>query len=220
MSYSDVVFKALHVSLGHQWRDRTTSLVKQRFFWPGIDAYVRDKVQSCERCIKRKTNPGRSAELVNITSTAPMEILCLDYLSLERSKGGIENVLVLTDHFSRYVEAIPTRNQTAKTTARMLFDNFVVHYGFPARIHSHQRQSFESNLIKELCKIAEIEKSHTTPYHPMGNGRCEKICQTLLQMLGTLEDYQKSDWKAHVPTLVHAYNATFHFSTGYSPEMG
>ena len=36
-------------------------------------------------------------------------------------------------------------------------------------------------------------------------------------MLGTLEDYQKSDWKAHVPTLVHAYSATFHHSTGYSP---
>ena len=36
-------------------------------------------------------------------------------------------------------------------------------------------------------------------------------------MLGTLEEYQKSDWKAHVPTLVHAYNATIHDSTGYSP---
>lgn len=36
-------------------------------------------------------------------------------------------------------------------------------------------------------------------------------------MLGTLEEYQKSDWKAHVPTLVHSYNATFHDTTGYSP---
>ena len=99
----------------------------------------------------------------------------------------------------------------------MLFDNFVVHYGFPARIHSDQGQTFESNLIKELCDIAGVEKSRTTPYHPMGNGQCERFNQTLLKMLGTLEDYQKSDWKAYIPTLVHAYNATFDDSTDYSP---
>ena len=117
-----------------------------------------------------------------------------------------------TNHFSRYAQAIPTKNQTAKTTAWVLFDQFVVHYGFPARLHSDQGQNFESNVIKALCEIASIQKSRPTPYHPMG---CFK--QTLLKMLGTLEEYQKSDWKAHVPTLVHACNATIHDSTGYSP---
>ncbi|MEW8088656.1 MAG: DDE-type integrase/transposase/recombinase, partial [Candidatus Thiodiazotropha endolucinida] len=127
------------------------------------------------------------------------------------------NVLVITDHFSRYAQAFPTKNQTARTTAKVLFDQFIVHYGFPARIHSDQGQNFESKLIQELCLIAGVEKSHTTPYHAMGNGQVERFNQTLLQMLGTLEEYQKSDWKAHVPTLVHAYNATIHDSTGYSP---
>ena len=99
----------------------------------------------------------------------------------------------VTDHFSRYAQAFPTKNQMARTTARVLFDNFIVHYGFPARIHSDQGQNFESNLIKELCSIAGTEKSRTTPYHAMGNGQCERFNQTLLKMLGTLEDYQKSD---------------------------
>ena len=211
------VFQALHDDLGHQGMDRTTSLFKQRFFWPGMDAFVKESVRACDRCIRRKAVGGKSAELVNITSSSPMEIVCLDYLSLERSKGGHENILVINDHFSRYAQAIPTRNQTAKTTARVLFDNFIVHYGFPARIHSDQGQNFESHLIEELCQIARVEKSRTTPYHPMGNGQVERFNQTLLKMLGTLEEYQKSDWKSHVPTLVHAYNATFHNSTGFSP---
>ena len=99
----------------------------------------------------------------------------------------------------------------------MLFDNFIVHYGFPARIHSDQGQCFESKLLKELCQIAGVEKSRTTHYHPMGNGQLERFNQTLLKMLGTLKNHQKSDWKAHIPTLVHAYNATFHDSTGYLP---
>ena len=182
-----------------------------------MDAFVKESVRACDRCIRRKAVGGKSAELVNITSSSPMEIVCLDYLSLERSKGGHENILVITDHFSRYAQAIPTRNQTAKTTARVLFDNFIVHYGFPARIHSDQGQNFESHLIKELCQIARVEKSRTTPYHPMGNGQVERFNQTLLKMLGTLEEYQKGDWKSHVTTLVHAYNATLHNSTGFSP---
>ena len=215
--FHDEVFQALHDDLGHEGRDRTTSLFKPRFFWPGMDKFIRENVKTCRRCIRRKTGGGRSAALVNMTSSSPMEIVCVDYLSLERSKGGVENILVITDHFSWYAQAIPTRNQTAKTTARVLFDNFIVNYGFPACIHSDQGQNFESNLIKELCQIARVEKSRTTPYYPMGNGQVERFNQTLLKMLGTLEEYQKSDWKTHVPTLVQAYNAMFHDSTGFSP---
>ena len=126
------MFEALHDDLGHQGRDRTKSLLKQRFYWPGIDAYVKEKVQNCDCCIKGKAGQRNMAELVNITSTAPMEILCLDYLSLERSKGGVKNILVITDHFTRYAQTFRTTNQTARTTARVLFNNFVVHYGFPA----------------------------------------------------------------------------------------
>ena len=146
-----------------------------------------------------------------------MEVVCIDFLSLERSKGGHENILVITDHFTRYAVAVPTRNQTARTTARVLFDSFFVHYGFPAKIHSDQGANFESRLIKSLCKLTGMLKSRTTPYHPMGNGMPERFNRTLLNMLGTLDEYQKADWKSHVPTLTHAYNAATHMSTGHSP---
>lgn len=193
------------------------SLVRSRFFWPGLEYDVEYKVKNCHRCILRKTVPKPSAELVNIVSHQPMELVCIDFLSLERSKGGHENILVITDHFTRYAQAFPTRNQLAKTTAKVLFENFIVHYGFPARFHSDQGRNFESSLIKELCKLAGVEKSRTTPYHAMGNGMVERFNHTLLNMLGTLEDHKKEDWKSYVAPLVHSYNATRHDSTGYSP---
>lgn len=215
--FRDKVLKHLHDDAGHQGRDRTLSLVRQRFYWPGLEADVNNKIKSCVRCIQRKTFPKPSAELVNILTTQPLELLCIDFLSLERSKGGHENILVITDHFTRYAQAFPTRNQLAKTTAKILFENFIVHYGFPARLHSDQGRNFESCIIKELCSIAGVEKSRTTPYHAMGNGMVERFNQTLLNMLGTLQDYQKQDWKTFVAPLVHSYNATKHDATGFSP---
>ena len=193
------------------------SLVKSRFYWPGMDGDIEKFVKNCPRCIRRKAQGRTSAKLV-VESTYPMDLVCMDFLSLEMSAGGYEHILVITDHFTRYAQAIPTKNQSAKTTARALFDNFICHYSFPACLHSDQGCNFESEVIKELCSIASIDKSRTTPYHPMGNGMPERFNQTLLNMLGTLEDDQKSDWKSYVPSLVHAYNSTRHESTGYSPH--
>ena len=217
LHFRTIVLKHLHDDMGHQGRDRTLSLVRSRFYWPALEKDVEDKVKNCGRCIRRKSSIKPSAELVNISTTQPMELICIDFLSLERSKGGHEHILVITDHFTRYAQAFPTRNQLAKTTAKVLFENFILHYGFPARIHSDQGRHFESTLIKELCSLAGIEKSRTTPYHPMGNGMTERFNQTLLNMLGTLEDHKKQDWKSFVAPLVHAYNSTRHDSTGFSP---
>ena len=206
----------LHNDIGHPGVDRTLSLVRQRFFWPNMTKDVTAHISSCKRCILRKASAA-TAPMVNIKTSQPLEMICIDYLTIEPSKGGIENVLVITDHFTRYAQAYPTSNQTAKTTAKVLFDNFVLHYGFPLRIHSDQGRNFESDLIQQLCKLANIEKTHTTPYHPMGNGMCERFNRTLLGLLGTLTEEQKQNWKSFVAPLVHAYNATKHESTGYSP---
>lgn len=216
--YRDIALVGLHDEAGHQGRDRTMSLVKSRFYWPGMDGDIEKYVKNCPRCIRRKAQGTTAAKLVVVESTFPMDLVCMDFLSLEMSAGGYENILVITDHFTRYAQAIPTKNQSAKTTARILFDNFICHYGFPARLHSDQGRNFESEVIKELCSIANIDKSRTTPYHPMGNGMPERFNQTLLNMLGTLEDDQKSDWKSYVPSLVHAYNSTRHETTGYPPH--
>ena len=110
--------------MGHPSKYRTLSLLRDRFFWPGMTSDTEQWVSNCERCIKRKSKTDVRAPLVNITTTYPLELVCLDYLTLEPSKGNISNVLVIIDHLTRIAVAIPTRNQIAKMTAEFLYNDF------------------------------------------------------------------------------------------------
>ena len=209
------ILERLHNDMGHLGRDRTLELLQQRCFWPGLYTSVENWIKDCDRCVRRKTLPQR-APLVSIHSHYPLQLVCMDYLSLEPS-SGYENILVMVDHYTKFAVAIPTRNQTAKTTARVIYNSFIVHYGLPTRLHSDQGANFESKIIRELCVLLSINRSHTTPYHPIGDGITERLNRTILSMLGTLVEEKKSKWKECLPGLIHSYNSTRHDSTGYSP---
>ena len=209
------ILSSLHDDLGHPGRDKLSALVRSRFYWPRMDTDIEQKTSNCRRCLCRKSH-GQKAQLVPILTTQPLELVCLDYLQVEPSHG-FEHLLVIVDHFTKFARVVPTRNETAKTTAKAFYENFISLYGFPHSIHSDQGRNFESGTIRELCLLTGIAKSHTSPYHPMGNGACERLNQTLLKMLGTLEADKKARWKDHLNTLVHAYNSTPHETTGYAP---
>ena len=142
----------------------------------------------------------------------------MDYLTIEAMEGGKDiHILVITDHFTRYTQAIVTSLQTAKCTAQNLRDKFIVHYGLPEKILTDQVHNMESSLLKALCEIARVKKMRTLGYHPQKNGQCEHFNVTLISMLGTLPTKPKSTWREQVPTLVHAYNCTKNSATRFSP---
>ncbi|PJE77975.1 hypothetical protein CI610_03096 [invertebrate metagenome] len=193
-SMKDRVLTCLHDDVGHPGRDRTLSLLRDRFFWPCLSKDVDAWIKKCPRCVLRKTPTTQRVPLVSIVTTQPMELVCIDYLTLETCKGGYSYVLVVTDHFTRYAQAIPTRNMSARTTADALLA-YIQHYGIPRRFHSDQGANFCGEVIRHLCLLLGIEKSRTSPYHPSGNGTCERFNRTLMNMLGTLDVDQKRDWK-------------------------
>lgn len=210
------VLQSLHDDMGHMGIERTLDLARTRFYWPRMATDVEHKIKTCGRCVRRKALPEKAAPLVNIQTSRPLELLCMDFLSLEPDTSNTKDILVLTDHFTKFAMAIPTPNQKARTVAKSLWDNFIVYYGIPERLHTDQGPDFESKLIRELCSVAGIQKCRTTPYHPRGNP-VERFNRTLLNMLGTLETKQKSKWREYVKPLVHAYNCTKNEVTGFTP---
>uniref|UniRef100_A0A673LHN9 Integrase catalytic domain-containing protein n=1 Tax=Sinocyclocheilus rhinocerous TaxID=307959 RepID=A0A673LHN9_9TELE len=147
----------------------------------------------------------------------PMELVCLDFWTAEDGKKRSVDVLVVTDHFTKLAHAFPCANQSAKQVARKLWDRVFCVYGFPSRIHTDQGANFESALLAELLKLSGVAKSHTTAYHPMGNGGVERFNRTLGSMLRTLPLKEKHKWPQQIQMLTFAYNATVHETTGYAP---
>ena len=98
-----------------------------------------------------------------------------------------------------------------------MWDKFIVHYGLPEKILTDQGHNFESDLLWELCELAQVKKIRTSGYHPQTNGQCECFNATLINMLGTLPEKPKSTWREQVLMLVHAYNCMRSNATDFSP---
>lgn len=218
VSLKNQVLQQLHNEHGHQGVERTTDLIHQRCYWPGMHHDIKQWCQECERCqVAKDTQPVARAYMGHLLASHPNQILAVDFTLLEPSKNGMEHVLVMTDVFSKYTQAVPTHDQRASTVAKVLVNEWFCKFGVPGRIHSDQGQNFESNLIQQLCSMYGIEKSHTTPYHPAGNGQCERFNRTLHNLLRTLPATKKRDWSCYLPHVIFSYNTTTHQSTGESP---
>ena len=179
---------------------------------------AKEYVSSCRRCQMAK-GKQQLAPLQPYHADAPMELVHMVYLTIEHGQTGQDvNILIITDHYSRFAQAVKTANQTSLTTAQAAYNHFFSKYGFPEKIVTDQGTNFESFLFKDLCKVANITKLRTTSYHPQCNGNSERFNSTLINMIRTLEQEQKVKWTTHLNTLCSAYKSTVHSSTGFSPH--
>ena len=185
---------ALHDDYRHLGMEKTLGLLQERFFWPKMIEDVRNHIRTCSRCTRFKQTPERE-KLKPIYCTYPLELIHINFLTIK--KEGPEkatNIMVMTDHFTRYTQAYIIPKQTAPVVVKMLWDQFLVHYGWPTKILTYQGKSFENQLVRELCSLAQVQKLRTTPYPPQTNGSCEHFNYTLMSMLGTLPVHAKKNW--------------------------
>ena len=205
------------MAAGHANSEKVLSLMRRRFYWQGMGKDVKAWTVECPECVVAKAGPEVRAPLQPIVSSYPWEVVALDYLSLGRPADTHPYILVMTDLFSRYAVAVPTKDQTAQTTARALWTALIQPFGCPERFLTDRGGAFESEVMHQLCELYGCTKSQTTPYHPQGNGACERFNRTLLSLLNTLGAEDQMRWKDKLPALVQAYNNTVHCSTGLTP---
>ena len=166
-----------HQKAAHQVQHHSTTLMQEHFWWPGMTRDLRNHIKKCGHCRKYKAAPP-VVPMKPLTCSGPGELLHVDFTSIEetvtvKEEPVIQNVLVLQDHFSKYVVAYVVKDQTACTTAETLRNGFFGLFGVPAYLISDQGKAFMGHIITHLCDLYGVQKLRTSPYHAQTNGQVE-----------------------------------------------
>ena len=155
--------------------------------------------------------------LTPIPVAGPFDHIGVDLLHFPKSASGNKYAVVFIDYLTKWPEVFATPDQSALTIAKLLVENVVCRHGVPAQLLSDRGAAFLSQLMKEVCKVLEVEKVNSTAYHPQIDGLVERFNRTLTSMLSKKVQQDGSDWDLHLPYVPFAYRASIQESNQNSP---
>ena len=219
-SLRDTIFNDSHHTTygGHFGITHTHSNLQLHYFWPGMSDFVKDRISACHKCVARKSPINRHHPMGHVPVSGRFERVAMDLLDVSViSAKGYKYILVVCDYFTKYTEAYPLKDKTARSVADALMDIWLPRYGFPLFLHSDQGKEFDNAMIHTLSELLGTVKTKTTPYHPRSDGLVERFNRTLLAMLAMFVSQEHDNWDDLLPFMMLAYNTTVHTSTGFTP---
>ena len=202
--------------MAHSGVNRTTKRLQFDWYWPGMMADVRRTIHSCEICQAAKSGGTKHVNThQRLFAGRPWQKVAIDLVGpMPPTPRGNKWILVLTDHYTRWQDAIAIPDVTAPTIATILDERIFCYLGLPEQLHTDQGVQFESQLMSELCQLWGVHKTHTTPYHPQANGIVERNNRVLGDSLRALLTKRGQDeWDTLLPQIMRAFRGTPHTTT-------
>ncbi|XP_053401636.1 uncharacterized protein LOC123522917 [Mercenaria mercenaria] len=217
------ILQSMHGGLlaGLMGTKKTKAKILQRFYWFNLREDVKLFIRQCDICArdKKPPKPPRAA-MGSVRTGAPWDVLATDYLGpFPITPRGNRYILVLTDHFSKFVEVIAVPDQTAETCANKIVNEFVCRWGCPVSILSDQGRTYESKVFQELCRLLGVKKVRTSVRNPRCNGQVERFNRTLVRMIRAYLLGVQEDWDLNLGCLAGAYRVTSNESTKLTPNL-
>jgi hypothetical protein len=208
-----------HKGCGHIGITKTTTLVKEKYFWPEMEYDIRILINTCKPCRERKSAGVRQLPEPQMTFTSfPFEKIALDITGpLRPCKSGERFILGIVDYFTKFPQLIPLHNTDSKTVAKALFQHWICIFGAPLVIHTDRGTDFESNLFHELCAINGISKTKTAPFYPKSDGLIERLFSTVKDMIFATTQDTSMDWKESLPIICMGLRSSIQRTTKVAP---
>ena len=123
---------------------------------------------------------------------------------VNKSSDGHSYILVATDYFTKWVEAIPTRRSTSKVVIDFILNNIIIRIGCPEKIVTGNAMCSKSYEFYQFCDKYAITRSTSSPYHPQGNGQVKSSNKSLLKIIKRILNDNKKAWDSKFPLVVWA----------------
>ncbi|GLJ50228.1 hypothetical protein SUGI_1069200 [Cryptomeria japonica] len=207
---------------GHYFAKTTTGkIIQAGYYWPTLFKDAHAHVQKCDPCQKNssKLKYEGALPLNLVTVEAPFVQWGIDFIGeiVERSGRGHRWIIVATNYFTKWIEAIPTRRATSKVVIDFLMDNVITRFGIPAKLVMDNAMSFRSEEFVGFCTSHRIIMSYSSPYHPQGNGQAKSSNKSLLNITKKILEENKRFWDQKLKLALWADRIIVKKAIGMSP---
>src|SRR5258705_5787321 len=204
---------------GH-WKWKTLELVSWNYWWPGLSRYVAKFITGCNACNWTKTFlTQKVGKLIpNKVPDQCWQVISVDMIRELLDSKGYNATLMVVDHLSKQIHAIPTVTSLDSTRVTWLFLEHVWHHHrLPEEVISNHGPTFISNFSCDLETLLGVKLTPSTSYHLQTNGQMECVNQEIEAYLRVFISHQQDDWANWLPLAEFAYNNKVHVATHWTP---
>jgi hypothetical protein len=197
---------------------KTIKRLTEDYVWPGLRKDVKNLVGQCPQCaVFRRTAIHVPMQEVAIPA-GPMQVVHMDFIGpYVADPHGNRYVITAIDYLTGWIETYPVPDQTARTIIDTVALKFFTQHGRPDVIVADRGQGFGSHAWTQFLEQSGVECRHSTPVHPQGNAKIERLNRTLKEAMVRLGNNKPQDWYIHLPAAVQAYRLAVSDTTGFSP---
>ncbi|KAG7572509.1 Ribonuclease H-like superfamily [Arabidopsis suecica] len=177
------------------------------YFWQTMISNCIDYAKRCKKCQMHAPLIHQPSEILSsISAPYPFMRWSMDIVGpMHRSTRGVQYLLVLTDYFSKWIEAEAYISIQDSVVETFLWKHIICRYGVPYEMVTDNGPQFISNDFEDFCSAWGIKLSYSTPRYPQGNGQAEASNKTILSNLKKRLSARKGGWYDELQHVLWAY---------------